>query len=60
MAKRKEITCVSFVLMPDGRAVPVSELSEKERGQWRENMRQRLSESMSAYYTQHPEEYARL
>lgn len=54
------MTCVSFVLMPDGRTVPVGELTEEEREQWRANMRRRLSEDMSAYYTQHPEEYARL
>jgi len=54
------LTCASFVLMPDGRAVPVGELTEEEREQWRANMRERLSSDMSAYYTQHPEEYARL
>ena len=56
----KLLTCVSFVLMPDGRTVPVGELTEEEREQWRANMRRRLSEDMSAYYTQHPEECARL
>ncbi len=56
----KPLTCASFVLMPDGRAVPVGELTEEEREQWRANMRRRLSEDMSAYYTQHPDEYARL
>lgn len=58
--KRKELTCESFVIFPDGRTVPVGELSEEEREQWRANMRQRLSEAMSDYYTQHPEEYAKL
>lgn len=58
--KRKELKCVSYVIMPDGRTVPVSELTEEEREQWRANMRRRLSEALSDYYTQHPDEYARL
>ena len=58
--KRKELTCVSYVIMPDGRTVPVDELTPEESAQWQENMRRRLSENMSAYFTQHPEEYAKL
>ena len=52
--RRKELTCVSYVIMPDGRTVPVGELTGEERAQWQENMRRRLSEDLSAYYTQHP------
>ncbi len=59
MAKR-ELTCVSYVMMPDGRTVKADELTPEENRQWQENMRRRLSEELSAYYTQHPEEYARL
>lgn len=58
--KRKELTCESFVLMPGRGAVPVGELTAEERAQWQENMRRRLSERLSDYFTQHPEEYARL
>lgn len=58
--KRKELTCVSYVIMPDGRTVPADELTEAERAQWQKNMLRRLSENMSAYFTQHPEEYAKL
>lgn len=58
--KRKELRCVSYVLMPDGRAVPVGELTAAERGQWQANMCRRLSEELSDYYTQHPDEFARL
>lgn len=60
LAKRKELTCVSFVVFPDGRTVPVRELTEEERAQWHRSMSERLSEAMSDYYTQHPEEFARL
>lgn len=58
MAKKLGYVC--YVIMPDRGPVPVNELTEEERVCWKENMRQRLSENMSAYYTQHPEEYARL
>ena len=57
---RKELTCASFVLMPDGRAVPLRELTEEERERWRESLRARLSETMSDYYARRPEEYAAL
>ena len=57
---KKELTCVSFVIMPDGRTVPADELTAEEHAQWQENMRRRLSENLSDFYTQHPELYARL
>jgi len=46
--------------MPDRGPVPLENLTPEERAQWAENKRRRLSENMSAYYTQHPEEYAAL
>lgn len=58
--KRQEITCRSFVIMPDGRTVPVEDLTDSERETWHAHMRERLSTGLSAYYSQHPEEYARL
>ena len=54
---RKELGYVCYVLMPDRGPVLVEELTEAEREQWHKNMQKRLSENMSAYYTQHPEEY---
>lgn len=48
------------MVFPDGRTVPVEALTDDERAQWQANMRRRLSENMSDYFTQHPEEYARL
>ena len=56
----KELTCVSYVIMPDGRTVLADELTPEEHAQWQANMLRRLSENMSDYYTQHPEQYARL
>lgn len=46
--------------MPDGRAVPLRDLTEEEREHWRESLRARLSETMSDYYARRPEEYAAL
>lgn len=57
---KKEITVVCYVLMPDGRTVPVEDLTEEELAAWHERQLQRLSEDMSDYYTQHPENYAKL
>ena len=60
MARGKPLGFVCYVQMPDGRTVDVKDLTETERTQWHENMSKRLSENMSAYYSQHPEEYALL
>lgn len=60
MARGKPLGFVCYVIMPDRGPVPVKELTESERAQWQQNMLQRLSEDMSAYYSQHPEEYAAL
>jgi hypothetical protein len=60
MARGGKLGFVCYVQMPDGRTVDVKDLTDAERAQWHENMLQRLSENMSAYYSQHPEEYALL
>lgn len=56
----KKLGYVCYVIMPDRGPVPLENLTAEERAQWAENKRRRLSENMSAYYTQHPEEYAAL
>lgn len=56
----KKLGYICYVIMPDRGPVPVNELTEDERAQWGANMRRRLSENMSDYYTQHPDEYTRL
>jgi hypothetical protein len=58
--RARELTCVCFLLTSDRGAVPIEELSENERDAWRESARRRLSAELSAYYTQHPEQYERL
>ena len=60
VGKGKELTCVSYVIMPGRGPVPFDELTAEERAQWKERMLQRLRVNMSAYYTQHPEQYERL
>lgn len=60
MARAKLLNYKCYVLYPDGRTVAVEDLTDEERESWQANMRRRLSENMSAYYSQHPEEYARL
>ena len=60
MARVKELMCTSFVIMPEGRTVPVDELTPEETAQWQRHMAARLGEVMSDYYTQHPEEYSKI
>lgn len=51
---------VCYVLMPDRGPVPVNELTPEEKEQWHANMRRRLTENMSDYYTQHPDEWQKM
>ncbi len=60
MAKRPELTAVAYVIMEDGEIVPFDEMTEEQRTRWQENTCKRLSERMSDYYTQHPDQYQRL
>ena len=49
-----------FVLQEDGTAAPIEALEPEEREAWRQRSAARLGEAMSDYYTQHPEEFARI
>lgn len=60
MAKRKELTATVSVIMEDGTVKPFEELTAEEEKRLRENIRKRLSKSMSLYYSNHPEEFAKL
>lgn len=60
MAKRKEITIILSVEMDDGTIRPWEDLSQQEVETVKEHMRSRLSAAMSAYYTQHPDEFERM
>lgn len=51
----KELSCRSFVLMPQRGPVPVEALTPEETAAWHENMRRRLGQELGAFYAQHPE-----
>ena len=51
----RELSCRSFVLMPQRGAVPVEDLSREETEIWHANLRRRLGEELGAFYAQHPE-----
>lgn len=54
--KKRELSFVCYMILEDGSTVPFEDLTEEQRRRFRENAARRLSENMSGYYTQHPEE----
>lgn len=60
MAKRKELTATVSVIMENGTVKPFEELTAEEEKRLRENIRKRLEKSMNLYYSNHPEEFAKL
>ena len=52
----KELTYSISVIVGDT-VKPFDELSEGEHQQLRDNIKERLSNSLSTYFTQHPDEY---
>lgn len=60
MARKNEITVVGFLIREDGSTVPMEDLTPEQREAWHARCRERLSQRMSDYYTQHPEEYKRI
>ena len=60
MAKRKELTATVSVIMEDGTVKPFEELTAEDEKRLRENIRKRLEKSMSLYYSNPPEEFAKL
>ena len=59
-ADRRKLNFVCYMILEDGSTVPFEDLTEEQRRRFRENATQRLSEHMSDYYTQHPEEWKKL
>ena len=61
MAKQNDIRIECYIRMaPDASPVPFHSLTAPERDAVRETMRNRLSQTMSSYYTQHMDEYQKL
>lgn len=59
-ARKDDLTFVCYLILPDGTSVPWEETTEEQRQRFRERAAERLSRTMSAYYSRHPDEYARL
>ncbi len=57
--QKPDITVRGFVLYESG-PVAVEDLTVEQRETWLTHMRDRLSENMSDYYTQHPEAWKRI
>ena len=57
--RKNDLSFVCYVLI-DGQTIPVDELTDEQRQRWQQGMSQRLSENMSFYYSEHPEEYIAL
>ena len=58
--RKDDITVVGMMILEDGRIVPVEDLTPEQIERFQENAAKRSSEALSDYYTQHPDEYARL
>ena len=59
MAKPK-YTAKCYIQLDEGEPVPVETLSDEEKKVVLAKMSKRLSEGMSRYYGQHPEEFENL
>ena len=57
--RKSDLSFVCYVLI-DGQTIPVDELTDEQRERWQQGMSRRLSENMSFYYAEHPEEYIAL
>lgn len=57
--RKSDLSFVCYVLI-DGQTIPVEKLTDDQRQRWQQCMSQRLSENMSFYYSEHPEEYIAL
>ena len=58
MAKR--LTTTANMILEDGTVKKFDELTPEELSRFKENARQRLSHSMSLYFTQHKEEFLKV
>ena len=56
--KKNDIQVRCFLITEDGTTKPWAELKPEEIKKFRAAASERLSRTMSDYYTQHPEQYA--
>ena len=57
---RKELTGRCFIEINGAAPVPFDSLSAEEKERVMATWSERLSRTMSAYYTNHPEEYSKI
>lgn len=55
-----DLSFVCYMILEDGSTVPFEDLTQEQLQRFRKNATRRLTERMSDYYTQHPDEYAQL
>lgn len=58
--RKDDIEVVGYLILEDGSIIPWDERTPEQDRRFRENATKRLTAAMSDYYTQHPEEYAKL
>lgn len=56
MARGQKLVCVSFLKLPDGSKVPLSELSAEEMQNFRERAAENVGRALGDYLSAHPEE----
>lgn len=57
---RKPLTCVGYIILKDGRTIPVEDMTAEERERVNKSMNERLSRVMSEYFRLHPEEFEKI
>lgn len=61
MGKRNEpIKCICKLIMPDGTILNVDDIPVEKRIEYGKIMAERSERVMNRYYSQHPEDYAKL
>ena len=60
MARKDDIKVIGYLILEDGNTVPMEEATPEQRQRFEENAARRASIMLSAYYSQHPEEYKKL
>lgn len=58
--RKDDITVEGYMIFEDGRTASMDQVSPEELERFRDAAARRASTALSAYYSQHPEEYERL
>ena len=60
LAREKEIRCRGFIPDGSGGHRQLEELSPEERKEFSHQLKERLGKAMEAYFSEHPEVYAKI